>query len=228
MNDTTMPPPQQGGDPKHPRRRAKSGSIVRPGFGLHDWMTLLRRATNLSQRGGSPLRRDIPPSEVRLHDKAYDGWVTLRGKVYNVSPYLAYHPGGDEIMHSVLGKDGTVLFDKYHRWVNIENLIGPLLLGTLRVEKGGVSIPEDEDDGSSEDEGDDEDDEDGGDKCLVVPSSASASASASASRNIDGLGSFAMPNPRPAKGDPVTSLLPPTPHDDLVEDKTDEYTMNKL
>ena len=119
-------------------------------------------------------------------------------------------------MHSVLGKDATALFDKYHRWVNIENLIGPLLLGTLRVEKGGASIPEDEDDGSSEDEGDAED---GDDKCLILPSSASASASAS--RNIDGLGSFAMPNPRPPKGDPVASLLPPR-HDDVVGDTTDE------
>ena len=215
MNDTTLP--KQSGDPKHPRQRANRGSVVRPGFGLHDWMTLLRRAKDLAQRGGSPLRRDIPPSEVRLHDKPYDGWVTLRGKVYNISPYLAYHPGGDEILHPVLGKDATSLFDKYHRWVNIENLIGPLLLGTLRVEKGGASIPEDG--GSSEDEGDAEDAENGGDNYLVVPS-----ASASASQNIDGLGSFAMPNPKPAKSDPVASLLPPR-HDGVVEDKTDEYTI---
>jgi hypothetical protein len=30
-----------------------------------------------------------------------------------------------------LGKDGTELFEKYHRWIGIENLIGKLLLGYL-------------------------------------------------------------------------------------------------
>ena len=32
---------------------------------------------------------------------------------------------------NILGKDATTLFDKYHRWVNIDGLIGPLLLGTV-------------------------------------------------------------------------------------------------
>jgi cytochrome b involved in lipid metabolism len=215
MNDTTLP--KQSGDPKHPRRRASNGSVLRPGFGLHDWMTLLHRAKDLAQRGVSPLRRDIPPSEVRLHDKPHDGWVTLRGKVYNLSPYLAYHPGGDEILRPVLGKDATVLFDRYHRWVNVDNLIGPLLLGTLRVEGRGASIREDG--GSSEDDGGAEDAPDGDDDRLVVPS-----ASAQASQSTDGLGSFAMPKPRPARGDPVASLPPPR-HDDVVEDGNGGHAM---
>lgn len=65
------------------------------------------------------------------HNKNHDGWIILRGRVYNIGPYLAYHPGGIGIFKSVLGKDATALFDKYHRWVNIDGLIGPLLLGTV-------------------------------------------------------------------------------------------------
>jgi cytochrome b involved in lipid metabolism len=50
--------------------------------------------------------------------------------VYNIGPYLPYHPGGIAIFKNILGKDGTSMFDKYHRWVNIEGLIGPLFIGT--------------------------------------------------------------------------------------------------
>jgi len=65
--------------------------------------------------------------------------------VYNIGPYLHYHPGGVEIMEQCLGGDASVLFDKYHRWVNIETLIGPLLLGYLQPEQKS----EDEDDNNN-------------------------------------------------------------------------------
>jgi len=42
--------------------------------------------------------------------------------------------GGVDILKPVLGKDATSLFEKYHRWVNIDGLIGPLLLGYLAKE----------------------------------------------------------------------------------------------
>ena len=134
MNDTTMPPPPPRpnktkalvGQPptstttnKHqkPVPRRKEG--LRKGFGLHDWSLLTKRAKDLAQRKGAPLRQ-ITPQEMAQHNQVYDGWCALKGKVYNVGPYLPYHPGGERIMHSVLGKDATALFDKYHRWVNID------------------------------------------------------------------------------------------------------------
>lgn len=57
--------------------------------------------------------------EVREHNSEYDGWTVLHGKVYNIAPYLHYHPGGVAILKQILGRDGTALFEKYHRWVNI-------------------------------------------------------------------------------------------------------------
>jgi cytochrome-b5 reductase len=93
---------------------------ARRGFGLHDWNLLLRSSKDLAQRQGQPPRRDIPMQEVQQHASVHDGWVVLYGKVYNLSPYLPYHPGGAAILKAVLGKDGTALFEKYHRWVNIE------------------------------------------------------------------------------------------------------------
>lgn len=113
------------------QQQKQQQNIIKKGFGLHDWMILLRSAKDIAQRNGSPLRNDISISEVQTHDKSYDAWIIISNKVYNITPYLPYHPGGENIMKSVLGKDATILFHKYHTWVNIDNLIGPLLLGTL-------------------------------------------------------------------------------------------------
>ena len=92
---------------------------VAKGFGLADWNKLLQKSTDLAQRRGQPLQR-YRWSDVKPHKHAHDGWVVLRNKVYNVSPYLAYHPGGADILRKCLGKDITALYDKYHPWVNEE------------------------------------------------------------------------------------------------------------
>ena len=136
MNDTTMPPPNTtrkvaGNNNRlvstiQPRQKLP----LRKGFGLQDWVVLTRNAKDLAQRKGAPLR-NITKAELRQHDQIHDGWCSLKGKVYNIAPYLAYHPGGEAILKKVLGKDATLLFDKYHQWVNIENLIGTLQLGYL-------------------------------------------------------------------------------------------------
>lgn len=50
-------------------------------------------------------------------------------QVYNLTPYIAFHPGGKDILKGVLGKDCTALFDKYHRWVNSDFLLRNCLVG---------------------------------------------------------------------------------------------------
>ncbi len=55
----------------------------------------------------------------------------LRGKVYNISPYLRFHPGGVPILMKAAGKDGTTLFMKYHSWVNADALLEKCLVGLL-------------------------------------------------------------------------------------------------
>lgn len=124
MNDTTLP---SGGKKK---TAPKTFGRVKRGFGLHDWIKLKQVTKDLAQRKGSPIRK-ISMQEVSQHSSEHDGWVVLRKKVYNLTPYLHYHPGGLDILRSSLGKDCTDLFDKYHRWVNVEGLIGNLLLGFL-------------------------------------------------------------------------------------------------
>jgi cytochrome b involved in lipid metabolism len=138
MNDTTMPPPPpkllqvSNTSSRKPAVNPKERG-PKKGFGLYDWKRLLTSATDLAQRKGQPLRRDIPLDEIKLHNKPHDAWIILRDRVYNIGPYLHYHPGGVGIFKNVLGKDATVLFDKFHRWVNIDGLVGPLFLGMAEL-----------------------------------------------------------------------------------------------
>ena len=52
MNDTTLPITNKT-KKANPRQRSNgNGGRVKKGFGLHDWMTLLRHAKDLAQRKG--------------------------------------------------------------------------------------------------------------------------------------------------------------------------------
>uniref|UniRef100_A0A7S2NR37 Cytochrome b5 heme-binding domain-containing protein n=1 Tax=Cyanoptyche gloeocystis TaxID=77922 RepID=A0A7S2NR37_9EUKA len=103
-----------------------------PGRTQIDWMRVTQ--SNPDVAGNKGQIRKISMDEVKQHNKAEDAWMVLKGKVYNVTPYLEYHPGGREILVKVAGKDVTSLFNKYHAWVNSEFLIGKCFLGILTTE----------------------------------------------------------------------------------------------
>jgi cytochrome b involved in lipid metabolism len=47
---------------------------------------------------------------LKLHNKRDDAWSAFAGKVYNITAYLPYHPGGEKELMRVAGRDGTKLF----------------------------------------------------------------------------------------------------------------------
>ncbi|CAA7404184.1 unnamed protein product [Spirodela intermedia] len=51
------------------------------------------------------------PQETAQHDTREDCWIIVDGKVYDVTEYLDDHPGGDDIIVSVAGKDATEEFE---------------------------------------------------------------------------------------------------------------------
>lgn len=58
--------------------------------------------------------------------------MAVRGKVYNVTRYLDYHPGGATELMKGAGKDATSLFDEAHAYVNIDQLLAKCYVGPLR------------------------------------------------------------------------------------------------
>lgn len=50
--------------------------------------------------------------QVTPHNNAEDCWVILHGLVFDVTPYLRYHPGGQSILLRYAGTDVSVPFRK--------------------------------------------------------------------------------------------------------------------
>ncbi|GAB7357678.1 hypothetical protein MBLNU459_g0168t1 [Dothideomycetes sp. NU459] len=100
-----------------------------PGHSPLDWASL-SRSTNLS--GVSTFTR-VTPSQLKKHNgrKGAPAWSVYQGKVYNVSPYLPFHPGGEGELLRAAGKDGTKLFMEVHPWVNWDNMLQSCMVGIL-------------------------------------------------------------------------------------------------
>ena len=52
----------------------------------------------------------VTPSMLKEHRTRDDAWSAFSGKVYNITPYLPYHPGGEKELMRVAGRDGSKLF----------------------------------------------------------------------------------------------------------------------
>ena len=79
----------------------------------------------------------MTPSMLRYHTgrKGKDAWTVLGGKVYNISPYLPFHPGGEPELLRGAAKDGTKLFGEIHPWVNYEGMLSACLIGIYVTEE---------------------------------------------------------------------------------------------
>ncbi|XP_076466396.1 cytochrome b5 reductase 4-like isoform X2 [Babylonia areolata] len=106
--------------------------MLKPGRSLMDWIRLGRSSQDLTGVGGKVLT--VTKEELSKHNKPEDAWIALRGKVYNLTPYLEYHPGGVEELMRGAGIDGTQLFDEIHKWVNAESMLEKCLVGRLETE----------------------------------------------------------------------------------------------
>ncbi|KAI5476490.1 hypothetical protein MNV49_007669 [Pseudohyphozyma bogoriensis] len=140
--------PEDGdSDDGEPRRRGgKSGTSLGPptsttkigkrkkvmiekGYSQLDWGRLQRSGADL--RGGVTSLMRITPEELAQHKTKDDCWQAYQGKVYDVTAFLKYHPGGVPEMMRVAGKDGTELFMKTHAWVNVDLMLDGCMIGFL-------------------------------------------------------------------------------------------------
>ncbi len=127
---------------------AREKVALKPGFHLMDWMRLCQTSSNLSGNKDSGLRK-ITTSELAEHSSQFDCWTAYNGKVYNITQYLPYHPGGDKKLMLGAGKDSTDLFNRYHKWVNMEQIMGKTFVGVLINEVETIKEDEEEEDDST-------------------------------------------------------------------------------
>ena len=108
---------------------------------------------------GGAAPRTFTLAEVREHNTMEDFWTVLDGRVYNLTPYVPFHPGGQPILKQSAGRDCSALFRKYHPWVNAHFMLAKCLLGKLHESELGA-LPAGSAKAGDDDDDDDDDDED--------------------------------------------------------------------
>ncbi|XP_021936786.1 cytochrome b5 reductase 4 isoform X2 [Zootermopsis nevadensis] len=117
--------PKCDGTEKKPRNKV----ALKPGHSLMDWVRLSHSGVDLTGVGG--VLQDVTPKQLAAHSKKNDAWIAIKGRVYNVTHYMNFHPGGDTELMRGVGQDGTTLFSQIHPWVNFESLLQKCLVGHL-------------------------------------------------------------------------------------------------
>nr|AAQ10732.1 delta-8-sphingolipid desaturase [Anemone leveillei] len=59
-------------------------------------------------------RREISSQELAQHTNKGDLWISIQGKVYDVSEWVKDHPGGDAPLMNLAGQDVTDAFVAFH------------------------------------------------------------------------------------------------------------------
>ncbi|KAK4180972.1 putative cytochrome b5 reductase 4 [Triangularia setosa] len=131
---TLAPPPTHSTKPSKPSKAV----VLTPGHSPLDWARLSGNPS-ADLRGlptGTPYLRVTPTMLKRQTGRrGKDAWTVLSGKVYNLTPYLPFHPGGEPELLRCAGRDGTRLFGEIHPWVNYEGMLGACLVGIFVTEE---------------------------------------------------------------------------------------------
>ena len=138
-SSSSMLSPTPAGSTAKPAKR--SGRVkLQPGYSPLDWAALTANPNN-KLRGANlpPHLIRVTPSMLKMHNgrKGHDAWTSYQGKVYNITPYLLFHPGGDIELMRGAGRDSGKLFSDVHPWVNWDAMLGECLVGILVPEHEG-------------------------------------------------------------------------------------------
>lgn len=118
------------------RQQGRHKVALAPGHSPLDWADLTSKKPAYELRGvpsntPPPAYVKVSKADLKQHSTQGDCWTSINGRVFNITPYINFHPGGvDEIMKCA-GRDGTALFNKYHSWVNPERLLASCMVGML-------------------------------------------------------------------------------------------------
>ncbi|XP_028234951.1 cytochrome b5-like [Glycine soja] len=73
-----------------------------------------------------------PRTEVAQHKSNKDCWLVINGRVLDVTKFLEEHPGGEEVILEVAGKDATKEFDVIGHSKAAQNMVLKYQVGVLQ------------------------------------------------------------------------------------------------
>ncbi|GAM29419.1 hypothetical protein SAMD00019534_125950, partial [Acytostelium subglobosum LB1] len=109
-------------------KRQKQKVPLQPGHSQLDWMRI-QSGRHMSQQARHGQIFSI--EELKKHNRPDDAWTVYKGRVYDITSYFSYHPGGDVQLARAAGKDCTKMFEFRHGWVNFEAMMDKLFIGYL-------------------------------------------------------------------------------------------------
>ncbi len=82
----------------------------------------------------NPILRTYTLDQIALHGDAQNCWTVIREDVYDLTPWINEHPGGDQAILSMCGKDATAAFEEQHGGQpNPENALKSFVIGKLKI-----------------------------------------------------------------------------------------------
>lgn len=89
---------------------AQTTTVTSAGGGLSPTPTPSEHLSPTSPPSPTPTERTEPLAEVAQHNSVSDCWITIGGKVYNITAYFGSHPGGDGVLSQYCGQDASQAF----------------------------------------------------------------------------------------------------------------------
>lgn len=88
----------------------------------------------VSERGVGPRMVVVTMAEVALHTTEAAGlWTVIHGKVYDVTAFLAEHPGGAAVLEENSGRDSTEEFEDAAHSADAREMLADYFVGELEV-----------------------------------------------------------------------------------------------
>lgn len=117
-----------------PGKQVSRKVVLEPGHSPLDWAALTSKPDSKLRGINVPdnLVR-VTPAQLREQNgrRGRDAWTVYQGKVYNITPYVPFHPGGKGEILRGAGKDSVQLFMEVHPWVNWDGMLSECLVGIL-------------------------------------------------------------------------------------------------
>lgn len=73
--------------------------------------TIVENTENSQETGEVKI---ITMAELQSHNSKEDCWTDIGGKVYDLTKFVSQHPGGEDSIAKICGKDGTEVFNAQH------------------------------------------------------------------------------------------------------------------
>ncbi|XP_052856609.1 cytochrome b5 isoform X2 [Drosophila gunungcola] len=77
------------------------------------------------------MSKEIPLATIKQHNQATDLWVVINNKVYDVTKFRLEHPGGEESLVEVAGRDATKDFNDVGHSSEAREMLKKYYIGDL-------------------------------------------------------------------------------------------------